>query len=559
MHAAILRWSRIGTGHEVGADPRPMKRTTPLFRRSFLSFALLALAGCGAEPGAVDTTGHATAPLALPPTTEVTGVVRVNGCLGALLRNDQVLVPRACIPVAQRVDPSSLQVSYGYQTAAVRTVTTAVYIDGDMPFVIARLATPLIVDGDNVSYQMPFSPSGAWGSTVTCWRSNGAGLSPVSLTIVNNGYARGSFNATLSQSALTPALTAGDVGAPCFDEAGQLEGIAVTFRSYGTEAWVDLLRPSELLYFTQRILDGRVENDTRATAAPLKRSYYEPDSEVVYTGSTATATPDGPAATPCGCVSGGANVWFALDVGVWSGSGLQPEVVYLDTSGSDFDTSLAVTDANGNLLPGQLGTHYAGFCNDDAACTGGGFGSMYESRVSGVLQPGRYYVSLGGCGAGRYALHVQRRALVAASSTAPAPISGNGSASGETSGSSASQDACGGSASAPERAEWFVTCGGRPQFLSLCASDGGSYRRQLGTLLFDPSLSLQSAATGQAVACNDDGITEGATDCRGVGGDGAQYGSRLSAAVAPRGLNAVVIDNRTVGGGMSYTLRHALR
>src|SRR5690606_7236305 len=123
----------------------------------------------------------------------------------------------------------------------------------------------------------------------------------------------------------------------------------------------------------------------------------------------------------------------------------------------------------------------------------------------------------------------------------------------------------GGNASG-EDLRWFLTCGGQAQLFSLCASDGGSFERRQGTsTFFDPSLYVLSGQTGMQVVCNDDGGTMGGTDCVGtapepaVSGDLAAYGSRLNDVLVPRGIAYVVVDERTGGDGMNYTLRYIVR
>ena len=75
---------------------------------------------------------------------------------------------------------------------------------------------------------------------------------------------------------------------------------------------------------------------------------------------------------------------------------------------------------------------------------------------------------------------------------------------------------------------------------------------------------MRSAQTGMDVSCNDDGMAMGGTDCRGTDGASTtllsqQYGSRLNNVTAPRGINAVFVDERFGGSGMQYTLRYQVR
>ena len=282
-------------------------------------------------------------------------------------------------------------------------------------------------------------------------------------------------------------------------------------------------------------------NDNRAGAISV--SLHE--NEATVTGTTLNATLDGPSGL-CGCTIGG-NVWYTFTLPY-------PSVVYLDTAGSGLDTSLLLTDSAGNALPSQPGNGQsnAGLCNDDGGCgISGGFSSAYESRTWGFLNSGNYYVAVGGCFAGAFTLHIQRMPMNVASYFYTTRITGNSSSSTTLVGASMiSSGACGGMASG-EDARWFIACGTEPNFFSICPGDGGTWTRQIGGTMYDPDIYILSAQTGAEVICNDD---SNAVNCSGTGGDAFQYGSRLSGTVAPRGLNAIFVDERTGGSGMQYTL-----
>lgn len=264
------------------------------------------------------------------------------------------------------------------------------------------------------------------------------------------------------------------------------------------------------------------------------------------TGSTVDSTHDGP--TPCGCTSGG-NVWYRFTTP-------RRGVVYLDTAGSSYDTSIFLTDSSGTTV--------AGSCNDDARCTTGGFTSGLQSRMALVLPRGTYYVAVGGCGTGSFSLDLQfipdnagtrffETAISGTSNTGLIPFG---------TGSSVTTSSCGGSGI--EDVRWFMTCGGLAQSASMCRSDGGYWTRSLGGTYYDPTAYFFSAQTGSQVVCNDDGRSMGATDCRGALGlfgplDSAHYGSRLNAVVVPRGIATLVIDNRNTNTGMWYATEYELR
>jgi hypothetical protein len=178
-----------------------------------------------------------------------------------------------------------------------------------------------------------------------------------------------------------------------------------------------------------------------------------------------------------------------------------------------------------------------------------------------VLAAGTWYVAVGGCGTGAFTLRVQHLPTTLGSFFYDSRLQGDSTTSTVLVGSSRIAGTCGGTASG-EDVRWFVTCGGTQQFFSLCASDGGTYTRtSFSGTDFDPSIYIRSALTGSESACNDDGGTMGGSNCRGtgIGADSAGYGSRLNNVSTARGLHGLVVDERTGGSGMSYTLRYIVR
>ncbi len=291
----------------------------------------------------------------------------------------------------------------------------------------------------------------------------------------------------------------------------------------------------------------RPANNDRASATLVTLG----TAETTVTGTTVGATADGP--TDCGG-AGIPNVWYRVVL-------TQSEVLYADTAGSTFDTRLSLVNS--------LGATVANTCNDDSGCTTGGFTTTTQSRFAVLLTAGTYYINVSGfntTSTGAFTLHVQHLPRTVGSYFYDLAITGSGSQATTLVGTSANTSAtCGGTASG-EDARWFVTCGAQPQFFSLCRSDsiGGvsaTYTRRIGTTNYDPSMYLRSAQTGAEVACNDDGGSMGGTNCTGTGtgADTAAYGSRLNNVVAPRGLNAVLVDERTGGTGMGYTVVYTVR
>lgn len=292
-------------------------------------------------------------------------------------------------------------------------------------------------------------------------------------------------------------------------------------------------------------------SNARAGATPLTLGA----AETTVTGTTVGATHDGPA-VPCGCTSG-PDIWYRFTL-------TQREVVYLDTAGSSLDTSLLITNAAGSAVPGQSasGNTNAGLCNDDGGCAAGaaGFTGTHNSRTAGVLDAGTWYVAVGGCGAGDFTLHVQHLPTGLGSVFYPNRLLGDGSVSSTLTGVSRTAGTCGGAASG-EDVWWFATCGGTQQFFSLCASDGASFSRRNVDRNFDPALYIRSALTNTESFCNDDGGTMGGANCRGTGAgaDSSNFGARLNNVTTARGLHALVVDERSGGSGMSYTLRQIIR
>ncbi|MDP3275415.1 MAG: PPC domain-containing protein [Deltaproteobacteria bacterium] len=286
----------------------------------------------------------------------------------------------------------------------------------------------------------------------------------------------------------------------------------------------------------------RPANDDRASATLVTLR----STELTVTGSTVSATRDGPTST-CVCTSGG-NVWYRFVLATRS-------IVYADTAGSAYDTSLMLTDSAGGSV--------ANFCNDDASCTTGGFTNTRQSRVAGALNAGTYYLAVGGCTTGAFTLHLQQIptnfGAFVYSSTA---LSGTGTTlSTSTLSSSARAPTTCGAGAGGEDVRYFVTCGAQQQFFSLCQSDGASYvRRNASGVTFDPVMYLWSAQTGSEVACNDDGSSMGGTNCQGTGGDTLNFGSRLNNITVARGLGAVLVDSRvSATSGLTYTMRYTIR
>lgn len=279
----------------------------------------------------------------------------------------------------------------------------------------------------------------------------------------------------------------------------------------------------------------RPANNDRANATTVTLA----TAEVTVTGTNVGSTPD---------VSGCAfatqnNVWYRFTLSA-------PAVVYADTAGSSFDTTLFLTDASGVVNTST--------CNDDSGCSAGGFTSGNQSRFAASLGVGTYFISVGGFNGatGSFSLHLQQLPHSLASFAYSTAITGTATTS-TTSlvGVSRHTPSCAAGASG-EDMRFFMTCGSPAQSLfSLCRTDGGSFVRTSGANTYDPTLSIIAGITGTSVSCNDDGPI--GIDCTGTGGDTLQRGARLFTSL-PRGVHAVIVDERLSANGMSYTLRHAI-
>jgi hypothetical protein len=173
---------------------------------------------------------------------------------------------------------------------------------------------------------------------------------------------------------------------------------------------------------------------------------------VTVTGSTAGST------NQAACFSSG-DVFYRFTL-------TDREVVWVNTFGSSYDTSVAITNVAGTQLTGQ--------CNDDA-CGG------LQSSVATALDPGTYLVAVGGAGStGAFTLNVSHLPAgngpaVAVTNTA----AGVRSYTGTTAGASGLAQSCGGSGAGPENAYFFVTCpnfAGSAVTASTCGGAGAEAR-----------------------------------------------------------------------------------
>jgi hypothetical protein len=249
-------------------------------------------------------------------------------------------------------------------------------------------------------------------------------------------------------------------------------------------------------------LDITPRGDTCDTAVPLSLGA----GRTTATGSTAGATGD----ESCGS---GPDVWYSFTLS-------QQELVYLNTHGSSFDTTLA-------LRSGSCGAGTTN-CVDDSCEPG-----YRPSELLLSLAAGTYYVVVDGFGgqSGSYVLNVEHLP-VGNEGSAVALAAGTSVWSGMTSGSGVVVGSCAGNG--PEDLYYWTQCptaAGGAFSATTCFSTG-----------YDTVLYVRSGPTGEDLACDDDD-------------SGCSYSTRSTiSATIPSGfgLFGVYADSYYGGSGGDY-------
>jgi hypothetical protein len=218
----------------------------------------------------------------------------------------------------------------------------------------------------------------------------------------------------------------------------------------------------------------------------------------------------------CGCTAG-SDVFYTFTL-------TAPEIVYADTVGSTFDTSLFLQDSMGNNIA-AAGLPAGATCNDDGGLAGCATGR--QSQIMAQLGPGQYFLVLSGCATGVANVRVQRVAV--GNGAARALAQGSSVVSGTTMGTGRVTATC--CSGGPEDTFYWYTC---PAFA------GGTFNASTcGRATWDTELAQLSPGRGLTAVCNDDAC-----------------GPRQSlvSATIPRGagLHAFYVDGCGVASG-AYT------
>jgi hypothetical protein len=273
-------------------------------------------------------------------------------------------------------------------------------------------------------------------------------------------------------------------------------------------------------------------NDTRAGATVINLGAGAAQSLMADTTSARHDTGGN-----CACTGAGNDVFYRFAL-------TQPEIVYADTLGATWDTSLFLQDASGNnLTPPAAGQIV---CNDDATLCASGLASQVVAR----LNPGTYYLVLSGCGAGMATIHFQH--LPAGSGATTARITPNATLQnvmGATSGTGSVASTC--CSGGPENSYFWVTCPNATATTFYASSCNATTGANLAN--YDVEVAQYSALrpTAMLAVCNDDVGT--AFTC----GAGASMTSTIPATTATQGgLNTLLVDS-CVGSG-NYTVNYIL-
>nr|MBK7067692.1 hypothetical protein [Deltaproteobacteria bacterium] len=277
-------------------------------------------------------------------------------------------------------------------------------------------------------------------------------------------------------------------------------------------------------------------------------------AETTVTGTTVGATHDGPT-VPCGCTSG--RTWCRS-------RGRSARWCTWDTAGSALDTSLLITDSSGAAVPRSRprATTLGPATTTAAAGRARASPAASNSRTAGCWapEPGTSPSAAAAPGPSRCGC-----------STRPPPWARSSMTTGCRETAPPRRRWWARELPAADlrrnrlrrgRPRWFATCGARQQFFSLCASDGGTTRAPPSAARTSTRRSTSAARSpAPRPPATTTAAPWAAVNRRGTGfgADSAGYGSRLNNVTTARGLHGLVVDERSGGSGMSYTLRYIVR
>jgi len=231
---------------------------------------------------------------------------------------------------------------------------------------------------------------------------------------------------------------------------------------------------------------------------------------------------------PCGCTAG-RDVFYSFTVPAAS-----PEMIYADTIGSTWDTSLFVqTSAGVNVTASGLPANGAA-CNDDGGLAGCDLPAGGASQILLVLNPGAYRLVVSGCGSGG-ATSLRFQHLPVGNGPVTFLPAGASTPGGVTAGAGRVNLGC--SAGAPENTYYWYRCP--------AAAAGTFTASTCGRATWDTTLTQYSPGrtTPGASVCNDDACPAA-----------LPRQSSVSAAVpAGPGLHALYVDGFGTAAG-AYTV-----
>jgi hypothetical protein len=214
--------------------------------------------------------------------------------------------------------------------------------------------------------------------------------------------------------------------------------------------------------------------------------------------------------------TGGRDVFYQLTLAT-------RQIVYFDTFGSSFDTSVRI---HAGACSTSLGTFQT--CGDDAC-------SVTQTQLAADLAAGTFCVVVD-----QYSEFQTSGALtlnVVLGGRTGTRLAGPGTVAGNTCGQASLTGECGSSSAAPEIAYYLLTCPGQTSALS--ASTCGGATTYDSVLYFRDGNAMEADATQ---VCNDDACS-GGTTCTGA----TNRASSISTPLAGAGLRWVIVDGFSTG------------